>query len=187
MASVEVTQELEFAPASSGAYRISVQYERECVSRILRPGEGVLIGSGADVHLRVSDPAVSGVHVEVRVLDHGVVVSDRGSRNGIYVGGGRVKEALLPGPSAELLIGRSTVRIMRRDGEERDDDLGLLGDSDVMRDLRAQVRRFARLRAPVLVLGESGTGKDVVARALYQASGLKGAYVATNRARARFS
>jgi DNA-binding NtrC family response regulator len=179
MTNAESTQELEFGSAS-GAYRISVQYERECASRTLRPGEGLLIGSGDGVELRVSDPAVSSVHAEVRVMEHGVVVSDRGSRNGMYVGGGRVSEALLRGPCAEILIGRSTVRVVRRDSAKRDDDLGLLGDTEVMRSLRAQVRRFARLRAPVLVLGESGTGKDVVARALYQASGLKGAYVATN-------
>ena len=46
----------------------------------------------------------------------------------------------------------------------------LLGDSPAMRDLRAQVARFADTPFPVLIHGESGTGKELVAQALHQLS-----------------
>jgi DNA-binding NtrC family response regulator len=47
---------------------------------------------------------------------------------------------------------------------------GLIGESHVMRRLREHVERFAQADAPVLITGESGSGKEVVARALHAAS-----------------
>jgi DNA-binding NtrC family response regulator len=50
------------------------------------------------------------------------------------------------------------------------DDLGIVGISTVTRLLRLEVARFARLLAPVLICGETGTGKELVARALHECS-----------------
>jgi DNA-binding NtrC family response regulator len=47
---------------------------------------------------------------------------------------------------------------------------GLLGDSSVMRELRERVRLAASANAPVLVTGERGTGKELVARAIHEGS-----------------
>lgn len=47
------------------------------------------------------------------------------------------------------------------------DDLGLVGLSAVMCDLRAQIRRFAGSNAPILIVGETGAGKELVARAIH--------------------
>ena len=49
----------------------------------------------------------------------------------------------------------------------RADDLGLFGRSDAMDDLRGAVRRVAESPYPVLVTGESGSGKEPVARAIH--------------------
>jgi DNA-binding NtrC family response regulator len=49
-----------------------------------------------------------------------------------------------------------------------------------MRRVAREVRRYTRLRVPVLLQGESGTGKDLVARALHSMSGRPGAYVPLN-------
>jgi DNA-binding NtrC family response regulator len=49
-----------------------------------------------------------------------------------------------------------------------------------MRRVAADIRRHCNTRAPVLLQGESGTGKDVVARALHTLSGRTGAYVPIN-------
>jgi DNA-binding NtrC family response regulator len=49
-------------------------------------------------------------------------------------------------------------------------DRGLLGDSAVMRELKERVRLAASASAPVLVTGERGTGKELVARAIHEGS-----------------
>src|SRR5262245_3804483 len=49
-----------------------------------------------------------------------------------------------------------------------------------MAELRATVHRVARHRSTVLIQGESGTGKELVARAIHQASGRTGRFVAVN-------
>jgi len=55
-----------------------------------------------------------------------------------------------------------------------------VGRSDAMRDVFRRVARVAPSRASVLVTGETGTGKDLVARALHDLSGRTGAFVPVN-------
>lgn len=52
-----------------------------------------------------------------------------------------------------------------------DSDFGILGDSAAMQRILDTVRRVAPTDANVLVLGENGTGKDMIARAIHAASG----------------
>ena len=57
----------------------------------------------------------------------------------------------------------------------------LVGESEPMRRLRAEIARIAAADAPVLILGENGTGKEVVARNLHFASGASaGPFVPVN-------
>lgn len=50
------------------------------------------------------------------------------------------------------------------------DDLGLIGDSPAIQTLRAQVRQLAAAEVDVLLEGETGVGKELVARALHRES-----------------
>jgi len=76
----------------------------------------------------------------------------------------RVEEQLLPTIAASL--GARAADTEKRRGAAR-----FLGASPAAARVRARIARLAPLRATILVLGETGVGKEVVARALHEASG----------------
>ncbi|MBD5340163.1 MAG: sigma-54-dependent Fis family transcriptional regulator [Bacteroides sp.] len=53
------------------------------------------------------------------------------------------------------------------DGKDDFDRCGFVGDSPAIRDLMQKVKRIARTNAPVLILGENGTGKELIANAIH--------------------
>lgn len=56
----------------------------------------------------------------------------------------------------------------------------IIGKSRVLKDRISRARQVAKTNIGVLIVGESGTGKEVFARAIHQASGRKGPFVAIN-------
>jgi DNA-binding NtrC family response regulator len=156
--------------------------------RLLSLGESLVVGSGADADLTLVDPTVSACHCRIDVTKEGLLVIDQSSKNGLFVGGSRVERVLLSQAGAAFSIGHTTVLAEAKEvgdpasGHAGFDDLGLVGESDAIASVRAQIRQVARLTAPVLVLGESGTGKDVVAVAIHRLSGRGGPYLPLNMA-----
>lgn len=63
-----------------------------------------------------------------------------------------------------------------------DGGTGLLGESECMNSLRELIRVFAPLPFPVLLVGETGTGKELAARALHEQSGRSGSFASINAA-----
>jgi len=122
-----------------------------------------------------SDPGVSGFHAELIVDERGYRIEDRGSANGTFIADVPVVRAYLDAHQP-LRMGHST--LMLRDGGEEvsvelspEDSFGeLVGRSVVMRELFALARRAATTNATVLVHGETGTGKDLLARAIHKHS-----------------
>ncbi|WP_437820619.1 sigma 54-interacting transcriptional regulator [Sorangium sp. So ce1078] len=137
------------------------------------PGVELTLGSAPAADVSIDDAAVSGRHCRVAHRGASIEVTDLDSRNGVRVGGVRVRQAMLvPGGCFE--IGRTTVCVeaARRVPplEEAPPLPSLVGRSRPMRQLAAAVRRVAPLQLPVLLRGESGTGKDLVARAIHAES-----------------
>jgi two-component system response regulator GlrR len=133
------------------------------------------IGSAPGTQVRIADREVSRLHAELEPADRGTWVRDLGSRNGTFVDNLQVAAALLP-DGARIRIGGTDV-VLRYPAEATPIELwpnerfgGLIGASTPMRELFAQLSRVAGTEAPVLVLGETGTGKELVARAIHDAS-----------------
>ncbi len=57
---------------------------------------------------------------------------------------------------------------------------GIVGDCPQIRGMLVEVRRYAKTKLPALVLGETGTGKELVASEFHRASGRQGAFVAVS-------
>ncbi|WP_296217647.1 sigma-54-dependent transcriptional regulator [Pseudomonas sp. UBA2684] len=62
----------------------------------------------------------------------------------------------------------TALRLRSADGEELPVDSRLLGDSPPMKALRKQIQKLARSQAPVYISGESGSGKELVARLIHE-------------------
>ena len=153
----------------------------------LVPFEGeVVVGTDAGCDLRLTDARVSHRHLSVRSTPDGIVVKDLGSTNGVRFEGSAISEARVP-PGATLGIGRSFLRVnpravavqvtpsrARRFGE-------LVGESLAMREVFAVLELAAQRDVTVLVEGETGTGKELVARALHdQGPRRRGPFVAVD-------
>ncbi len=133
------------------------------------------VGTAAGSDLKLDDKAVSRVHCELRVGKDAITLKDLGSTNGTFVDGVRVRDADVA-PGAHVRVGGSTFRIEVGDDPEfvdvsdKDAFGELVGTSLEMRRVYAILDRLAQTDATLLVQGETGTGKDVVARSLHAAS-----------------
>ncbi len=140
----------------------------------LRKGTAI-VGKAPSCRLQLEDKLLSRQHLELRVTNAGIVATDLGSTNGTYIDNQRIERAVLQ-PGARLRIGRSLLALLplsRGDGlplysGDRYDEL--LGASASMRRLFALLTRIEPSEAPALLQGETGTGKELVARAIHRNS-----------------
>jgi DNA-binding NtrC family response regulator len=167
-----------------GQRAVSIQvrgYELEVAQgpdsgRRVRPGKrSAVVGSLETCDLVLGDAHVSRLHCRVDVEDREYVLRDLGSTNGTRVGGVRVREALL-GDGAKIELGTSAIAFRLLDEPfvielaSEDSFEGLMGRSVQMRELYGVLARIAPSEAPILIEGETGTGKDLVARAIHARS-----------------
>ncbi len=137
--------------------------------------ERVTIGRSASCDLVLSDPAVSSLHAELITEEHGRLVRDLDSKNGVYFMGHRVNELYLQ-PGSCFQIGKDQLRFDPLDEERkipfsRRDHFGqALGRSVKMREIFAVLEKAATSELPVLLCGETGTGKEFLASAIHNYS-----------------
>ncbi|MBX7101118.1 MAG: sigma 54-interacting transcriptional regulator [Myxococcaceae bacterium] len=138
----------------------------------------VVVGTADECHLVVEDAAVSRRHVEVHPHPGGVRLQDLGSKNGTWVAGVRVNDAIVP-LNALATVGDSTLWVTL-EGKAVTVPLSAtpffgdaFGASLAMRALFAGLERAAASDASVLLLGESGTGKELLAKGVHTHSARK--------------
>jgi len=138
----------------------------------------VVIGRDEGAGICLDDPEVSSVHCELRAVNEGILVRDLGSTNGTFVGAMRVKDGVLT-QKAELLVGQTKIAIEPRTDKQRV-DVGyadrfaeLVGSSPKMRRVFGVLEKVAKTPLSILILGETGCGKEVVARSVHLSSDRK--------------
>ncbi len=158
----------------------------------LERGRSLRIGRGEDQDIRLDDPRTSRCHAVLEYEGARVIVRDLGSSNGTWLGKDRVVETAPVLPGALVRVGGTRIILVPPDSSVRPETHGpVVGDARVGVDvvaadpasvqLFALVRRLAASDLPVLVQGETGSGKEVVARALHRYSPrASGAFMAVN-------
>jgi DNA-binding NtrC family response regulator len=146
-------------------------------ARALDWGESsrVLVGHSASADFKLTDPRVSRRHLALAPEGALLRLTDLGSRNGTRVNGVRVVEAILRGGET-IELGDTTLRLThtrataRAPSRESASFGRVLGQSFEMQRAFALGEKLAASDLPVLVEGESGTGKDLFAEAMHDAS-----------------
>jgi DNA-binding NtrC family response regulator len=132
-----------------------------------------VVGTNDACQLKLSDSAVSRQHLAVELLGSRVRVKDLSSKNGTKYLGARFEALELP-VGATLELGTTRLAVLPVVGasslSQREELCGLTGRSAAMRRLFAQVEQVAPTDAAVLIHGETGSGKEGVARAIHALS-----------------
>lgn len=153
-------------------------------ARLLEAGRSFTLGTSASCDVQLNDPTVSARHCTLQVTACGIEVCDLGSTNGTFVGSARVGRAVLTKSESVVVVGRTTLAFhppgVLNECEDSEPISGMVGRSVAMRRLYKEVRQFAPKRGNVVLQGESGSGKEVVAQAIHLLSGRGGEFVAQN-------
>jgi len=135
-----------------------------------------LVGTHENNDIVLTDDTVSRYHLELRQLQRGVKVIDLDSTNGTRQGKTRVGTITISG-ATKLRLGKRTRIEIVPEAEEvtlneyvSDRFAGVIGTSDVMRNLFALLNRVAPSDATVMLQGETGTGKEAIAEAIHAGS-----------------
>lgn len=133
------------------------------------------IGKKEDNDLPLKDTTISRRHLEIEYKSDSFLLRDLNSTNGTYVNGTRVKEAYLV-PGDRIKIGRTVLEFTAFDEKvkiepSKKSEFGkMVGTSIKMRQIFTILERISPTLATVIIEGDTGTGKDLVAQAIHEHS-----------------
>ncbi len=137
--------------------------------------EEIRIGSMEDNDIVLADDTVSRYHCRIIQDDTSYILVDNASTNGTFVNKVRVREAFLK-PGCTIGVGQSQLKFNAREEEVQivpsraDRCAGLIGGNSKMREIYSIIEKIAPTATTVVIDGETGTGKEVVAQAIHSLS-----------------
>lgn len=137
--------------------------------------QSITIGAMADNDVVVEDDTVSRYHCRVVQEADSWMLQDLGSTNGSFINRVRVRDAYLKA-GCTLTVGRTDFKFQHAD--EKVEILpsrraalgGLIGRNAKMREIYAILEKIAPTGTTVVIEGETGTGKEVVAKTIHELS-----------------
>jgi two-component system response regulator HydG len=186
-----MVEELELDDQATELHRVDVTHDASVCFR-LSIVEGVdagrqvvvhrdtpvrtLVGKGPACTLRLTDPGVSRRHLAVEMSGDRMRVTDMGSTNGTRINGVVITEAYVTGGEC-VRLGATLIEIARGEMELGRSDAPLadgfgitIGQSPQMRRLYPLCDKLAASDVPVVIEGETGTGKEVLAESIHMLS-----------------
>ena len=135
----------------------------------------IKIGKKEGNDLLLSDKTVSRNHIEIEYTSDSFLLRDLGSTNGTYLNGTRVKEAYLA-PGDVIKLGNTSIEFqafsetVKIEPSENESFGSMVAKSRKMRQIFGILEKIAPTFATVVIEGETGTGKDLVAQAIHHFS-----------------
>jgi transcriptional regulator with GAF, ATPase, and Fis domain len=135
----------------------------------------VTLGGMQDNDVVIRDDTVSRYHCKIVQEDHGYVLVDLRSTNGTFVNKVRIREAFLR-PGCMVAVGQTQLKFNAVDEEveivpsRKDHCADLIGRNPKMREIYSIIEKIAPTSTTVVIEGETGTGKEVVAQSIHKLS-----------------
>ena len=157
-------------------YLLAIHASTSALHSLSEDGE-LTVGRDPEAAVRIGDRSASRQHARLSVQGGAVRITDLGSRNGTWVNGERLRAPRLLTSGDVVTIGTLTLVLHRSRGLPKESAMvpttitvgtqTLLLAEPVMLRLYELLRRLSRSEMPVLVTGETGTGKENAALALH--------------------
>ena len=145
-----------------------------CIIDGTQPGR-TLVGQSPVCEFRLTDPLVSRRHIAVDLRGPSLELTDLGSSNGTRVNGVNVGACQLQG-GEEVWLGNTRLEVLRKGAAARvtpskSTAFGrMVGASPALTRLYPLCERLAQLTIPLVIEGETGTGKEILAESLHELS-----------------
>jgi len=159
------------AGEKSGKFEGSLTIQGVEPKKYMLSEKAVTIGSSENNSIVLSDRFLSSFHCRIFKEEGKYFIADAGSTNGTFINGVRVQVSELPDGS-RISLGKSELffSLSETDDGSKKNFSGMISVSEKMKDIFRYIEKISTSDATVLITGETGTGKELVAKAVHRFS-----------------
>ena len=164
-----------FTRQAQGGILLTIKGPDRGESIQVRAKKPIVFGSSPDCDMPLTDKTVSRKHLKAEFNGTDLVLTDQDSTNGTFIQGSRFKEITV-GFGTEFRLGRTVVKYLPEEESidvepAEEQSFGqMIGGDTKMRQLFKLMQDVASTKATVLIEGETGTGKELIAEELHNHS-----------------